>query len=671
MKEKWSKIIVFTILIVFLGSLVTFKISLPAAEDLPRQMANGRDILAGNWDVLTTNFYSYTQIDHYFANHHWLYGVFAYLLHSAVGWSGMVVFKIIFILLTFSLLFWTALKRADFWLVSLCSIPTIFMLAGRSSLRPELFGYFFTALYIYLLIKLDENPKSNIIFWLIPIQIIWANMHITWPIGVMIIGGFLAEKMIDSSTSKVREIFSISNIKRVLINPIVKKVALLLVLITLVSFINPLGIKGVIYSLTANVGSTSLIKSSEVQPISSTIDDTPKWASIPLGLVNPVLIIVILSFIIGFRKRQIFYFFIYVGVAILAYAMIRGAPFLGIILLLAVPVNLNDIFIRFKNYIVIRFNIIKVNLEIILNILMAVVLIGFMVANYSNFLFDREVGVGLERNSEDSARFFIDNNIKGPIFNDTDIGSYLSYYLYPKERIYTDNRFGDAYSDDFFVNDYVGPITDEYKWQQVSDKYKFNSIFVYQYDQGYNMRDFLFRRIRDPKWVFVYGDRFAVILVRNVPENQEIIKKYAITMENAAQRFNGLTEYYDGYNQVAAADLYSLMGQPAWAMSNYAVAVAEHPEWAKIWFVMGKMELQRADLAGPNPPMALMYFKQAIDRGWKTTNSYSFLALAYFRLGQIDKAEEAVREELKINPKSEDGASWLKTIAKEKARRAQ
>lgn len=141
-------------------------------------------------------------------------------------------------------------------------------------------------------------------------------------------------------------------------------------------------------------------------------------------------------------------------------------------------------------------------------------------------------------------------------------------------------------------------------------------------------------------------------------------------MGNIGDRIKYLTEDYDGYNQVAAADIYALMGEPAWAMSNYAVAVALHPEWAKIWFVMGKMELQRADAVGSNPALALMYLQQAIDRGWKTTNAYSYLALAYYRLGQLDKVEEAVAKELKINPKSEDAQLWIKTIEKEKTKRA-
>lgn len=340
---------------------------------------------------------------------------------------------------------------------------------------------------------------------------------------------------------------------------------------------------------------------------------------------------------------------------------------MGIFFLLAAPANLNGLFTRAKAWLTGRWPVKTISFETALHTITALALLGFMTLNYSNFLYGREIGIGLESNAEDPARFFIEHSLKGPIFNDTDIGSYLIYYLYPKEKVYADNRFGDAYSDDFFRTDYAGAVTQEARWNEILDKYKFNSIFMNQYDQGYNMRDFLYRRIQDPKWVWVYGDRTSVILVRNIPENKALIDKFAINIDNAQKRFASLTEIYNGYNQIAAADLFALMGYPDRAMANYEVAMALHPEWAKIWFVAGKMELQRADTKNSNPALALMLLQQAIGRGWKTPNAYSFLALAYYRLGQLEKAEEAVRQELKINPKSKDAKIWLETFAKARA----
>ena len=94
-KDKILKIAVLTLILAFYGSLLAHKIQLPAADDIARHVKNGEMILQGNFDVLYSNVYSYTEPDYPFINHHWLAGIIFYLLHQAVGWEWLVIFKII------------------------------------------------------------------------------------------------------------------------------------------------------------------------------------------------------------------------------------------------------------------------------------------------------------------------------------------------------------------------------------------------------------------------------------------------------------------------------------------------------------------------------------------------------------------------------------------------
>jgi tetratricopeptide (TPR) repeat protein len=79
------------------------------------------------------------------------------------------------------------------------------------------------------------------------------------------------------------------------------------------------------------------------------------------------------------------------------------------------------------------------------------------------------------------------------------------------------------------------------------------------------------------------------------------------------------------------------------------------------------MELARGDRENSDPNLALVFLTQAINGGWKTVNTYSYLALAYYRLGLYDQAEAAVRKEMKLNPLSEDAKIWLGKIAEARA----
>jgi hypothetical protein len=139
-------------------------------------------------------------------------------------------------------------------------------------------------------------------------------------------------------------------------------------------------------------------------------------------------------------------------------------------------------------------------------------------------------GLGLVENINLSARFVKDNNIKGPIFNNYDIGGYLIYHFYPDEKVFVDNR-PEAYSVEFFEELYVPAQEDEEKWQQTLEEYDFNIIYFYRRDATPWAQPFLITRIRDPEWTPVYVDNYVLVLIRNSEQNKEIIDKFIIPEE--------------------------------------------------------------------------------------------------------------------------------------------
>jgi len=234
MKFKLLKILLFILISAFYGSLLAHKIGLPY-DDLGRHIKNG-ELVFNDPSVLTTNFYSYTEPNFPFVNHTWLSGVIFYLLSKTVGFNGMVIFKTIILLSAFLLLFLASKKKADFWLVAIFSLPTILLLSERTDFRPEMFSYFFIAVFLYFLIDLEKYPERNRIFWLIPMQLLWVNLQIFFFIGIALAAGFLLEKVILYRHS-LKD------------NPLIKKLFFLLVALILVCFINPNGIKGALYPL--------------------------------------------------------------------------------------------------------------------------------------------------------------------------------------------------------------------------------------------------------------------------------------------------------------------------------------------------------------------------------------------------------------------------------------
>ncbi|MFY9463296.1 MAG: hypothetical protein WAP52_03885, partial [Candidatus Sungiibacteriota bacterium] len=141
-------------------------------------------------------------------------------------------------------------------------------------------------------------------------------------------------------------------------------------------------------------------------------------------------------------------------------------------------------------------------------------------------------GIGLRHGAggqsvSSAADFFRREGIKGPIFNNYDIGGYLIYYLFPGERVFVDNR-PEAYPASFFQDVYVPMQEREDKWQEESARFGFNAIVFYWHDLTPWAQAFLARRVADPAWPAVYADNSIIIFARRGGANQSVIDKHEI-----------------------------------------------------------------------------------------------------------------------------------------------
>jgi len=122
----------------------------------------------------------------------------------------------------------------------------------------------------------------------------------------------------------------------------------------------------------------------------------------------------------------------------------------------------------------------------------------------------------------------MNNQLHGPIFNNYNIGSYLAYRLYPKEKVFVDTR-PEAYPAAFFQHVYLPMLTHFPNFQATEKKYNFNTI-IYGYKNGLPNDVGLLRYLmQNNDWKLVYVDGNTIIFVKNVPRNEGVIQKYAMT----------------------------------------------------------------------------------------------------------------------------------------------
>lgn len=665
MNSKFAKLGVLILLLSLYSSFLIYKIKAPAADDLPRQITIGDEILRGNWDVLYKNTFSYTEPEYTFYNHHWLSGVVFALLHKVIGWGGLVVFKVLIFLLTFLIFFKTAAKKTNFWLVALVSIPVIFIIRERTGLRPEVFSYLFIALYVYILSKFEDNPKSNLVYWLVPLQLLWVNMHVFFSIGLMLVGGLLFEKVIH-------------NWKKLKESLMVKKLGILFALVLLVSLINPRGINGVLYKYP-NVS----IEISENQTLIQSDRAGELKNDVSIFVFKPVFVLVIVSllsyFIFRYRRKlsmspqvysddtgylrdvPIFYILGMTSTMLLSILVIRGMAMFGFMLLVAWPILLQEPYRRIRDRLYL-FAPSKYKLIGVAFVILTVFSVTYFVY-FSNSRFFKgyvEKGIGLASMSEGGVAFFKEHNLSGPIFNDTDIGSYLIHYLYPQEKVFADNRFGDAFSPSFWDDIYIPLLGSEENWQNYLEEYQFNVLFLYQYDNHPDFRQFLFNRLRDREWVLVYGDAFSLIFVRNVEKNKRVILEHGINSDNVYEKLDYLLESKVEDDLIAAADIFNLVGRIDLSRRTFLDVVINRPNNGKIWMIMAEWEL--LNQSEESTIISKMFLEKAIEVGYGTSEVYSFLGVSYYRLGRLDKAEEYLKKALKINPERADAIELMSIV---------
>jgi hypothetical protein len=159
-------------------------------------------------------------------------------------------------------------------------------------------------------------------------------------------------------------------------------------------------------------------------------------------------------------------------------------------------------------------------------------------------------GLEIPQGAAVGVEFVKQNNIKGPLFNNFDVGSFLIWKLYPLSGekcpeqllgtpqvggepagcgVFVDGR-PEAYSVEFFEKIYKPMQEDPEKWKYYSEKYGINYVFFAHTDITPWARKFLGDLLQNPDWPLVYKDSSVVIFLKRTPEKSALIRKFEIKL---------------------------------------------------------------------------------------------------------------------------------------------
>jgi len=609
------------LIVLFFGHKINF-----TSDDLGRHLANGRLVLM-HPELLSTNFFSYTATEFPFTNHHWFSGVVLYVIYAVTGFVGLSIFKIVLFTLIFWLLWNTARLLSDEKIASIVALFSLMLLTSRSELRPELFSYLFFALSAYICVTYMHTKNYRILAWLIPLQILWVNMHIYFFVGILSVGLFAFDAWIRSGS-----LFPRGRVRLLL---------LLTCALAAVSLINPHGIYGVLYPfhIFNNYG-YAVVENQSYFFMRTRMQD-PHFV-----LLWAMSIALVVSWVVNIKRINVWLGGMSVFFIVFSFMALRNFGFLAVVGLPALSAGLQSI----TRYTWFRYGAPSLYV-------LGVIMIGSLPLVYPEttraVVNDHSWGFGLEKGSLESAQFFSASHIEGPVFNNYDIGSAMIFSLYPQYKVFIDNR-PEAYPSSFITSTYTAMQENNDTWKNYVKQYDIKSIYF-----GYNditpwAISFMVSRMHDPEWPVVYADQYAVIMVRrDQPLSTLSINRTLVSYIQNRLQNNDLTLPM----RISLVNLLELSGMHGDASHVWKNLSERYPSSNRVR--IGRAFNLVNGTSKEEVEQGITYMHEAIDNGMDLPGIRNQLGIALARLGKIQEARQVWYNVLDEYPHDEAALHYL------------
>lgn len=446
--------------------------------------------------LFQNDFYSYGTT-HDFIDHEWGSSLIFYLIQDNFGDIGIQLLKAITIFLTLFLI--TKVIRLDNKDIKLHFLIFFFALHSIaetlfSTVRCQTFSFLFFFLFLYIL-KYAKNKNNYRVLWCLPVlNIIWANTHGGFVMGIALIGIFLVGEFLNDKTSKYNKYLFIT-----------------LIATTLSCLINPYGFKYIYYIFEAFM--LDRIHITEWQ--SGFFSEIYVHKFIKFKLFFASAIILFLYSIIKNIKRNGFKNF-YTNIDKTKYLILL---FCILISLKAVRCHIFFVYCTIALCYCDFYNIFNKKLpqkidnikEIMLLILITISTLSHIYTNkFQNIVLDKEYPIYC-------VEFIKQNNLKGNVFTMFHTGSYVAYKLYPNNHVFMDGRYEEVY-DNNLINE-MGEVFIGLNEEKFFEKYHSDILII---EKAYP----IYKKLKEgnKNWFLAYESEFFALFLPEKLKDKKFIQ---------------------------------------------------------------------------------------------------------------------------------------------------
>jgi hypothetical protein len=437
--------------------------------------------MAEHKSIPRTDPFSYTRAGQPWVAHEWLTEVLLYELQRLAGWGGLIVF-------------FAAMLSAAFFLLYLRCGPNPF-LAGVAMLcaagatlpvwgvRPQVVSLLLTSLWLLILERSERNPR--VLWWTLPLTLLWVNLHAGFALGLALSALFLTAGLIE------RTLGSRSGVSQMRL----RLPAVVLLLDLLLVPLNPNGFRMFSYPIET-------LRSAAIQ------NYIAEWASPNFHHAEywPFLLVVLGTFaVLGWsrvelRPRELLLLMVSL------YASLASIRLMPLFVLIAVPLVVH----RLGSWTASRSRRVGSpgGFRLPFNAALALGMAAFAALHTAQVI-DRQPQAEEQRFPARAVAFLQSHPPIGRIFNHYDWGGYLIWKLYPPTRVFIDGRA------DLYGRELLDQFADTYQfkgaWQQPLQRWSVDTVLV-------PANSALATGLRSaPGWTVSYEDAQAIVLSQTRP----------------------------------------------------------------------------------------------------------------------------------------------------------
>jgi hypothetical protein len=432
------------------------------------------EYIAEHKSVPHTDPFSYTRAGQPWVAHEWLSELLLFELERTTGWGGLILFFAAVVCAAFFGLYLRC--GPDPYVAGVAALFAAWATVPVWGVRPQVLSLLLTSLWLLILERSEWNPK--LLWWTLPLTLLWVNLHAGFALGLALSALFLAGAFIEHALGGSQPTA-----------PRLQTASMILVLDLLLVPLNPNGLRMFSYPIQT-------LRSTAMQ------NYIAEWASPNFHHAEywPFLLIVLGMFAVlswsrvELRPRDLLLLLVslYAGLC-----SIRMTPFFVLIAVPLVCKRVGDQPRTSCQPVPPPVSRPWLNGAIILAM---AIFAGLHISQ----IIRRQPQAETQYFPARAVAFLQAHPPSGPIFNHYDWGGYLIWRLYPSTRVFIDGRA------DLYGEQLLDQFADTYQfkgaWRQTLQRWRIDTVLV-------PVGSALATGLRSsPGWTVAYEDSQAVVL---------------------------------------------------------------------------------------------------------------------------------------------------------------